>query len=79
VLGLQHETAAESPAAGPGSGSGSSAASPSDAEIEAQIQARQAAKAARDFATADAIRAKLQTQGIELIDKPGGVTEWLRG
>jgi cysteinyl-tRNA synthetase len=75
VLGLQHEQAAESPAAGPGS----SAASPSDAEIEAQIQARQAAKAARDFATADAIRAKLQSQGIELIDKPGGVTEWLRG
>jgi cysteinyl-tRNA synthetase len=75
VLGLQHEQAAENPAAGPGS----SAASPSDAEIEAQIQARQAAKAARDFATADAIRAKLQSQGIELIDKPGGVTEWLRG
>jgi cysteinyl-tRNA synthetase len=75
VLGLQHEQAAESPAAGPGS----SAASPSDAEIEAQIQARQAAKAARDFATADAIRAELQAQGIELIDKPGGVTEWLRG
>lgn len=75
VLGLQHEPAAESPAAGPGS----SAASPSDAEIEAKIQARQAAKAARDFATADAIRAELQAQGIELIDKPGGVTEWLRG
>jgi cysteinyl-tRNA synthetase len=75
VLGLQHETAAESPAASPGS----SAASPSDAEIEAQIHARQAAKAARDFATADAIRAELQAQGIELIDKPGGVTEWLRG
>ena len=75
VLGLQHEQAVESQAAGPGS----SAASPSDAEIEAQIQARQAAKAARDFATADAIRAELQAQGIELIDKPGGVTEWLRG
>jgi cysteinyl-tRNA synthetase len=76
VLGLQHEQAAESHAAGPGSGSG--AASPSDGEIEAHIEARQSAKAARDFATADSIRAELQAQGIELIDKPGGVTEWLR-
>jgi cysteinyl-tRNA synthetase len=78
VLGLQHEQAAESHAAGPGSGSGSGAASPSDGEIEAHIEARQSAKAARDFATADAIRAELQAKGIELIDKPGGVTEWLR-
>ena len=74
VLGLHHEQAAENQDAGPGS----SAASPSDAEIEAQIQARQAAKATRNFATADAIRAELQSKGIELIDKPGGITEWLR-
>ena len=80
VLGLQHEQAAESQAAGSGSGSGSGsgAASPSDGEIEAHIEARQSAKAARDFATADSIRAELQAQGIELIDKPGGLTEWLR-
>ena len=74
VLGLQHERAAESPAARPGSG----AASPSDAEIDAQITARQAAKAARNFTEADRIRDGLKTQGIELIDRPGGVTEWIR-
>ncbi|MCP9806739.1 cysteine--tRNA ligase [Cyanobium sp. T1B-Tous] len=79
VLGLQQERAAESQAAGSGAGAGAGVASPSDAEIEAQITARQAAKAAKDFAAADAIRDALQAQGIELIDKPGGVTEWLRG
>ena len=74
VLGLQHERPAEGPAARPGSG----AASPSDAEIDAQITARQAAKAARNFTEADRIRDGLKTQGIELIDRPGGVTEWIR-
>ena len=48
------------------------------AEIQSQIEARKAAKAARDFARADAIRAALRDQGIELIDRPGGITEWLR-
>ncbi len=57
---------------------------PEDAEscdpsaIEAAIAARQAAKQAKDFAEADRIRAELTGQGIELIDKPGGVTEWRR-
>ena len=74
VLGLQHERPAEGPTARPGSG----AASPSDAEIDAQITARQAAKAARNFTEADRIRDGLKTQGIELIDRPGGVTEWIR-
>jgi len=50
----------------------------SDAEIELQIEARRAAKASRDFATADRIRDSLKAQGIELIDKPGGLTDWLR-
>jgi cysteinyl-tRNA synthetase len=54
------------------------AGGPSDAEIEALIAQRQGAKAGRDFATADRIRAQLKEQGIELIDRPGGVTEWLR-
>ena len=73
VLGLQHEAVSATP-----SNSANGAAGLSDAEIRAQIEARQAAKAARDFASADRIREALSQQGIELIDKPGGVTEWLR-
>ena len=51
----------------------------SDAAIEALVVQRKAAKAARDFASADSLRAELKAQGIELVDKPGGVTVWLRG
>ncbi|MEB3265369.1 MAG: cysteine--tRNA ligase [Cyanobacteriota bacterium] len=51
---------------------------PADTEIEALVDERRAAKANRDFATADRIRAQLLDQGIELVDRPGGVTEWLR-
>ena len=73
VLGLQHEAVSPTP-----SSAADGAGGLSDAEIHAQIEARQAAKAARDFASADRIREALNQQGIELIDKPGGVTEWLR-
>ncbi|MGB5136282.1 MAG: cysteine--tRNA ligase, partial [Prochlorococcaceae cyanobacterium] len=76
VLGLR----AEPLSAVGGSHAGSTgAASPSETEIEALIEQRRDAKASRDFATADGIRAELKQQGIELIDKPGGITEWLRG
>ncbi|MCT0223624.1 cysteine--tRNA ligase [Synechococcus sp. CS-1328] len=49
-----------------------------DTAILERIAERQAAKAARDFASADRIRAELKQQGVELIDKPGGVTDWIR-
>lgn len=68
VLGLEAEPEAEAPVSGP-----------SDAEIESLIAQRQAAKKAKNFAESDRIREELKTQGILLIDKPGGVTEWHRG
>ena len=47
------------------------------AAIEAQITARQAAKAAKDYTGADAIRQKLLAQGIALKDSAEGTT-WTR-
>ena len=67
VLGLEAETATE-PAAEAADG----------AAIQERIEARRAAKAAKDFATADRLRAELAAEGIELIDRPGGVTDWVR-
>ena len=46
--------------------------------IEEHIAARVAAKQAKDFAQADAIRKNLLVQGVVLEDKPGGITEWRR-
>jgi cysteinyl-tRNA synthetase len=48
-----------------------------DAEVEALIARRNAARAARDFAAADAIRAQLAGLGIELLDGKDGV-KWRR-
>ncbi|MCX5944737.1 MAG: cysteine--tRNA ligase [Cyanobacteria bacterium] len=70
VLGLRPEGAS-----GQEGGAGDAA---SDQDITEAIAARQAAKAAKNYAEADRIRANLQDKGIELIDKPGGLTEWLR-
>ncbi|SAI59473.1 cysteinyl-tRNA synthetase [Bordetella ansorpii] len=47
-------------------------------DIEALIAERTAAKQARDFTKADSIRGQLRAAGIELDDKPGGVTQWRR-
>ncbi|BAU41588.1 cysteine--tRNA ligase [Leptolyngbya sp. O-77] len=51
----------------------------SDAEIEALVQQRAEAKRAKNWAEGDRIRDELNALGITLIDKPGGVTEWIRG
>ena len=47
-------------------------------EIEVLIAARQSAKRNRNFAAADRIRDKLVARGIELIDRPDGITNWRR-
>jgi cysteinyl-tRNA synthetase len=49
-----------------------------DARIQALVDERTAAKQARDFARADAIRAELAAEGILLEDTPQGV-RWKRG
>lgn len=50
----------------------------SDDEIEALLTQRKEARAAKNFAEGDRIRDLLQAEGVTLIDKPGGVTEWHR-
>jgi cysteinyl-tRNA synthetase len=71
VLGLQVEAPTQEESSAPEDGL-------SDAAIEQLIADRQAARKAKNFAESDRIRDELQTQGITLIDKPGGVTEWHR-
>jgi cysteinyl-tRNA synthetase len=47
-------------------------------DVESMIAARTAAKKAKEYAKADAIRKELEAAGIILEDKPGGLTEWRR-
>ncbi|APV51597.1 cysteine--tRNA ligase [Betaproteobacteria bacterium GR16-43] len=47
-------------------------------DVQARIDERNAAKKAKDFPKADAIRKELEAAGIVLEDKPGGITEWRR-
>ncbi|HLU80429.1 MAG TPA: DALR domain-containing protein, partial [Burkholderiaceae bacterium] len=54
------------------------AAGLSNEEIEAMIEARAQAKQRRDFSEADRLRDALNQAGVELEDRPGGVTQWRR-
>ena len=63
VLGFGFATASDPTSAGDVS---------DDPVIAARLEERQAAKAAKDFATADAIRDELAAEGIEIIDTPEG-------
>ncbi len=72
VLGLEAEAASAAAVGTPAE------AAEAETAIQQRIEERRAAKAARDFATADRIRTELATEGIELIDRPGGVTDWVR-
>ena len=55
----------------------SAAATVADPRIDALLAERQAARAAKDWATADRIRDELAAEGIEIIDSPEG-PQWRR-
>ena len=59
-------------------GSVDAVSSLSDDNIDALVQARSTAKQSRDYVEADRIREQLGQNGIELEDKPGGITQWRR-
>ena len=44
-------------------------------QVAGLIEAREKARQAKDFVAADALRAELQSMGIDLIDGPSG-TAW---
>ena len=47
-------------------------------EIQEAINARREAKLQKDFEKADKIRDELKSLGIEIIDQPGGDTDWIQ-
>jgi cysteinyl-tRNA synthetase len=53
------------------------AVSESDPRIDALLEEREAARASKDFATADRIRDDLTTEGITIVDTPEGA-RWRR-
>lgn len=53
-------------------------ASEPEALLDALIRLRQEAKKAKNFGLSDRIRDRLKEVGVQLMDKPGGLTEWER-
>jgi cysteinyl-tRNA synthetase len=72
VLEPVRETDGAAGGVGPDRGPG-----PSDEAIEALVRERDAARRAKDFATADGLRARLEGMGVVLKDSPAG-TRWHR-
>lgn len=70
VLGFKHEIQTSS--------IGAKKDNPITSEIKRAIDERKMAKQNKNFVEADRIRKVLLDQGIELIDKPGGLTEWIQ-
>jgi cysteinyl-tRNA synthetase len=64
--------------AGADAGAAASQAGMSDEQIEELIAQRRAARAARNFAESDRIRAQFAVAGVILEDKPDGTTSWRR-
>ena len=44
--------------------------------IEALLEKRRAARLAKDFKRSDLIRDELLAKGVEIKDRPDGITEW---
>ena len=61
-----------------GAAPASAASLVAEAEIKRLIDERASAKKDRNFSRADEIRGQLKALGIELDDKPGGITQWRR-
>ncbi|MBW4482059.1 MAG: cysteine--tRNA ligase [Tildeniella torsiva UHER 1998/13D] len=78
VLGLEADISEPGSAGDASSRNNSSQENLSNNEIEELVTQRREARVAKDFAESDRIRDLLQAEGITLIDKPGGVTEWHR-
>ncbi len=70
VLGLEPEASPSSAA--------EAATGPEPAVIQSWISERLAARQQKRYPDADAIRDRLRAEGIELIDRPDGSTEWIR-
>ena len=72
-LGLDLERVWEAPPAAGAEAASDPASLPEDAA--ALVSERSAARTARDFARADALRDQLAAMGIDLVDRPDGTTE----